>query len=144
MTHYPVISFLYSSMTNGESSSRRRTRSTIRANKMLLASIGTFVFSMMILLGPPVGIPTLNIIAASAQTSDSSLVGAFYYPWTGGKNTPSPNQYKHWKDDGHNPPFSWASNYLPDINPTVFDPANELYDSNNPTVVKKQDRKSTR
>jgi predicted phosphodiesterase len=45
------------------------TRSfSVTANKMLLTSIGTFVFSMMVLLGPPIGIPTFNIIiSASAQ-----------------------------------------------------------------------------
>lgn len=75
---------------------------------------------------------------ANTFPNGSSLVGAFYYPWTGGKDTPTPNQYAHWKDEGHKPPYSWASNYLPDINPAIFDPSNELYDSNDPTVVKKQ------
>ncbi|MDQ3970395.1 MAG: PKD domain-containing protein, partial [Thermoproteota archaeon] len=57
-------------------------------------------------------------------------VGTFYYPWYG--------KYKHWTEAGHNPPTTWAANFLPDIEPSRFNPAVELYDSNNATVIKQQ------
>lgn len=50
------------------------------------------------------------------------LLGTFYYPWTGGNPSISPNPsetYRHWLDDGHNPPLTWASNYLPDVTPGI-------------------------
>jgi hypothetical protein len=64
----------------------------------------------------------------------ASQLGTFYYPWYGGKD----KGYKLWSEGSHSPPKSWHSNYLPDIDPTNFDPANELYDSGDPAVIKKQ------
>jgi Concanavalin A-like lectin/glucanases superfamily/Glycosyl hydrolase family 99 len=64
----------------------------------------------------------------------ASQLGTFYYPWYGGKD----NGYESWSEDDHSPPESWRSNYLPDIDPTNFDPTNELYDSGDPALIKKQ------
>lgn len=64
----------------------------------------------------------------------ASQLGTFYYPWYGGKD----NEYDSWSADDHSPPESWRSHYLPDIDPMKFDPTNELYDSGDPAVIKKQ------
>jgi len=42
---------------------------------------------------------------------------------------------------GHTPAQNWFSNYLPDPNPAAFDPANELYSSNNDGTIYWQLRK---
>ena len=62
-----------------------------------------------------------------AHLSFDALVGTFYYPWYG--------KYKHWQNDDHKPPKTWASNYLPDIDPAKFDPSNELYDSRESAII---------
>lgn len=70
-----------------------------------------------------------------------TFVGTFYYPWTGGNSSisPSPNTWYHWIMDGHNPPLTWASQYLPDISPTTaFDPNIRLYSSKDSNIVFKQ------
>ena len=54
----------------------------------------------------------------------TGISGAFYYPWYGG----SSNGYRHWIQDNHNPPSTWASNYLSDYN-DAFAPTTNLYDS---------------
>jgi Glycosyl hydrolase family 99 len=60
-------------------------------------------------------------------------VGAFFYPWYG--------KYRHWTDNGHNPPATWASNFLPNLfnsqypNLVVSD---NLYNSNDENIIKKQ------
>lgn len=64
-------------------------------------------------------------------------LGVFYYPWTGGNSSVSPiNTWRHWRDTNHNPPKTWASNYLPDIMP-IFDPCNELYSSKDVNIIKR-------
>lgn len=55
---------------------------------------------------------------------------AFFYPW-----------YPQWTDQRHSPPDNWFSNYLPDPNPCVFDPASELYDSTDTRILYWQLRK---
>ena len=54
----------------------------------------------------------------------------FFYPW-----------YPHWSSEGHAPPRNWFSNYLPDPKPDVFDPATELYNSNDDAIIYWQLRK---
>ena len=54
----------------------------------------------------------------------------FFYPW-----------YPHWSSEGHAPPRNWFSNYLPDPKPNVFDPATELYNSNDDAIIYWQLRK---
>ncbi len=73
-------------------------------------------------------IPLFENITASLSV-DSTLLGTFYYPWYG--------HYSHWSDRDHNPPQTWASNFLPDIVKGEFKPKDELYDSTNITIIKK-------
>lgn len=54
----------------------------------------------------------------------------FFYPW-----------YPQWTDGGHTPPRNWFSNYLPDPDPCVFDPAAELYRSTDDRILDWQLRK---
>jgi hypothetical protein len=72
--------------------------------------------------------------SGSTSLPVASQLGTFYYPWYGGKD----EEYGSWSVDSHSPPKSWRANYLPDIDPTNFDPANELYSSGDPVVIKKQ------
>lgn len=60
----------------------------------------------------------------------------FYYPWY--KNTATDGSYSYWQDNGNTPPNTWFSHYLPDINTNAFDPANELYSSNDYNTFKWQ------
>lgn len=60
----------------------------------------------------------------------------FFYPWSENPNTDG--HWSYWNDNGHSPPANWFSNYSPDPNPASFDPANELYSSNNYTIFKWQ------
>jgi hypothetical protein len=62
------------------------------------------------------------------RNTQQQYLCAFFYPWYG------PN-YNHWNEGGHNPPATWASNYLPDLNPLKYDPATELYSSNDLKVI---------
>ncbi len=67
-------------------------------------------------------------------------LGVFYYPWTGGNPEKSPDKketWLHWKDDGHNPPKTWASNYIPDYG-SSSDPYNGLYASRDTGIIKQQ------
>ncbi len=57
---------------------------------------------------------------------------AFFYPWN--KNPSTDGQWAHWEGNGHSPPANWDANYLPDPNPSVFDPASELYSSNDDAI----------
>ena len=60
----------------------------------------------------------------------------FFYPWSQNPNTDG--IWSYWNDNGHTPPQNWFSNYLPDPNPSAFDPTNELYSSNNYNIFKWQ------
>jgi hypothetical protein len=62
------------------------------------------------------------------------LVGTFYYGWFKGKD----GNYQAWDISNHKPPSTWASNYLPSTEPGVFNPAHELYDSNDTLILQKQ------
>ena len=72
-------------------------------------------------------------------TSNTTLLGTFYYPWTGGNSQISPTDtWKFWAD-GHNPPRTWESNYLPDVLLSgSWDPYNRLYSSKDANITKKQ------
>ncbi len=55
----------------------------------------------------------------------------FYYMWY--KNPQIDGGYSYWQDphiDAGSPPNTWFSHYLPDSNTASFDPAAELYSSN--------------
>lgn len=60
----------------------------------------------------------------------------FFYPWY--KNKTTDGAYSYWQDGGNTPPTKWFAHYLPDINPTAFDPATELYSSNSYDTFKWQ------
>lgn len=53
----------------------------------------------------------------------------FFYAWYLNPNTDG--RWSYWPDQGNNPPNTWFSHYIPDPKPNDFDPANELYSSNN-------------
>lgn len=57
----------------------------------------------------------------------------FYYPWY--KNVASDGKYSYWQDNGHTPPSNWFSNFLPDVDPSIFDPGEELYSSGDDSVI---------
>jgi Calcineurin-like phosphoesterase/Glycosyl hydrolase family 99 len=80
--------------------------------------------------------PSTSLESQLPSTPISGSVGTFYYPWYG--------HWKHWADGDHNPPNTWASNYLPDLNSSVFDPSTELYDSSDQAVVTEQIREMER
>ena len=62
------------------------------------------------------------------------MLGTFYYPWYGdGKNL-----WRHWKEDYHNPPQTWASNFAPDLDSSAYDPSNQLYGSLEDRVIQRQ------
>lgn len=65
-------------------------------------------------------------VAAAAQDFQPSAPyhATFFYPW-----------YPQWTDRGHQPPDNWFSNYLPDPNPCVFNPAEELYSSTDGRIL---------
>ena len=52
----------------------------------------------------------------------------FFYIWY--KNPNTDTSWSYWSDQG-NPPSTWFSHYLPDPNPSAFDPTQELYSANN-------------
>jgi len=66
-----------------------------------------------------------SIISQTALPTQ--YVCTFFYPWYG--------HYRHWDGGGHDPPNTWASYYLPDPKPEVYDPASELYNSNDEDVI---------
>lgn len=60
--------------------------------------------------------------------------GTFYYPWYGGADDPWPDLYRAWGNDGHHPPSTWSSEYIPDNGSGLFDTAN-LYGSRDREVI---------
>jgi hypothetical protein len=57
----------------------------------------------------------------------------FYYPWFQNYNTDK--TYGIWSSNSHSAPTNWFSNYLPDVDTTKFDPATELYSSNDDAIL---------
>lgn len=81
-----------------------------------------------------------NINESSLDENIQYPLGTFYYPWTGGnpEKSPDPKEtWLHWKDDNHNPPKTWASNYIPDYG-NITDPYNRLYSSKDTNIIKQQ------
>ena len=68
------------------------------------------------------GAPSVNF-----QPS-SPYYATFYYQWY--KNSSTDGSWSYWSDHGNKPPSTWFSHFIPDNNPASFDPANELYSSN--------------
>ncbi len=46
----------------------------------------------------------------------SEMLGTFYCPWYGDAK----NLWRHWKEANHNPPQTWASNFIPDLNSSQY------------------------
>ena len=63
----------------------------------------------------------------------------FFYPWF--QNQKTDGAWGIWNSNGHSAPQNWFSNYLPDVDTTAFDPASELYSSNDDAVFYWQLRK---
>lgn len=82
------------------------------------------------------GSPTPGGPADLSFQPSAPYYGAFFYMWS--KNPNTDNQWSYWTDNGNSPPTTWFSHYLPDPNPTTFDPANELYSGNNYDIWKWQ------
>ncbi len=85
-----------------------------------------------------------QVHAADFQPS-SPYYTTFFYPWY--ENPTTDGKWSQWSDPpngssiGHTPPQNWFSHYLPDPNPSVFDPAHELYSSNDDQIIYWQLRK---
>ncbi len=83
-----------------------------------------------------VTVPIKTINNKYGFSSSTQLVGTFYYGWYTGQD----QGYRSWDNGNHNPPFTWASNYLPDMGhrPNTFDPTHNLYESNDQYILLKQ------
>ncbi len=66
--------------------------------------------------------------ASTAFQPSAPYYATFYYQWY--KTTKTDGSWSYWSDHGNNPPNTWFSHFLPDSNTGSFDPANELYSSN--------------
>jgi hypothetical protein len=83
-----------------------------------------------------VTVPIQHIDNIYGFLSSTQLVGTFYYGWYTGQD----QGYQGWDQDNHNPPFTWASNYLPNVGhtPNTFDPTHNLYESDDQYILLKQ------
>lgn len=77
--------------------------------------------------------------AAGGFQPSAPYYATFYYPWY--ENSTVDGTWSDWNNHGHKPPQNWFSQYLPDPNPAVFDPATELYSSNDDGIIYWQLRK---
>ena len=77
----------------------------------------------------PTPTPTATPTAPATVTFQPSApyYATFFYPWY--ENSATDGAYSYWQDEGNRPPATWFSHYLPDPDPTKFDPASELYSS---------------
>src|SRR5947209_5758654 len=71
--------------------------------------------------------------AAAAFQPSPPYYATFFYPWYQAPGTDG--LWSDWNDNGHTPPQNWFSNYLPDPNPSIFDPATELYSSSDDKII---------
>lgn len=80
----------------------------------------------------------------SGDNAMDNIVVAFFYPWYGNPNLTG--TWFHWGNvaDGYLPPSSWTANYLPSYPDSTWDPATQLYDSNDPDALRWQDRAMAR
>lgn len=82
------------------------------------------------------------VVLGSGSTSSNQFQptapyhATFFYLWYKNPNTDS--DWSYWTDGGKNPPKTWFSHYIPDPNPSSFDPASELYSANNYDIFKWQ------
>ncbi len=72
----------------------------------------------------------------SSFQPQAPFYATFFYLWY---KSPTPDgSWSYWTDLGNNPPNTWFSHYIPDPNPSVFDPTGELYSANNYNIFKWQ------
>lgn len=84
----------------------------------------------------PVGTATPVPTGSLSFQPTAPYYATFFYMWY---KAPTPDgSWSYWPDHSNNPPNTWFSKYLPDVNPSAFDPANELYSANNYSVFKWQ------
>ncbi len=87
-------------------------------------------------------IPGIATLVATTNFQPSApYYATFFYPWFQNSATNGTWSESAWGDNGHSPPQNWFSNYLPDPNPSVFDPATELYSSTDDAIIYWQLRK---
>jgi hypothetical protein len=77
---------------------------------------------------------TQTVNGADSHNSSHSLLGAFFYQWYKGDE----RGYEGWSAARYNPPDTWASHYIPFFGSSKFDPAHQLYDSSDVSVLKRQ------
>ncbi len=92
----------------------------------------------------PTALPTVtpqptNLPGTVGFQPSAPYYATFFYPWYQNPNTDG--TWSQWNDLGHGVPGNWFSEYLPDPEPTKFDPANELYSSSNDSIIYWQLRK---
>lgn len=63
----------------------------------------------------------------------SPYYATFFYPWYENPNTDG--RWSQWTDNAHTPPQNWFSHFLPDPDPSRFDPATELYSAKNDAIL---------
>ena len=106
----------------------------------ITAALITFLIISLGQYGKPITFAVQKPLSASNDKygfrSSTELLGTFYYGWYKGQN----HQYEGWDTDNHNPPITWASNYLPDIGrrQNAFDPTHNLYESQDQYILTKQ------
>ncbi|MCX9026267.1 MAG: hypothetical protein OIN85_09265 [Candidatus Methanoperedens sp.] len=112
---------------------------TIRNISIIMISIlGIAILFANGLILPVSELTTISAATYQTTNSSTSSLGVFYYSWGGGNAEVSPtNTWRYWSDDGHNPPNTWASNYLPDYVPG-FNPNKDLYSAKDTNVIKWQ------
>ena len=100
-----------------------------------IAIVVISILGITILLASWLISPTMGLVTTPSPTSS---LGVFYYSWGGGNTEISPTDtWRYWSDDGHNPPNTWASNYLPDYVPG-FNPYVDLYSAKDTNAIKWQ------
>jgi hypothetical protein len=103
---------------------------TIKTNIRILSIISIFLILATVTDISAVTGTKQNSGLTGLVTTTSNL-GVFYYPWAGGAS----EGYRHWIDNGHNPPKTWFGNYLPDY-VNGFNPSQDLYSSKDENITK--------
>lgn len=84
----------------------------------------------------------LGTLTANNFQPTAPYFGTFFYPWFKNQTTDGSWSGSTWSDGdakgAHSPPANWFSNYLPDLDPSEFNPQVELYSSNDYAAFKWQ------
>lgn len=102
---------------------------------LLLLAIGNYSYKLFLSLYPE------SKSKASVQDFQPSApyYATFFYQWSA--NAATDGFWSYWQDNNHQPPQNWFANYLPDPDPSTFDPSRELYGSMDDATVYWQLRK---